>query len=718
MPPIRKAPDAAVGSIPPAVGAAAPRSDAAAKLAGQFLYATAVHAAGELHAVTVRSPVASAVITGIDSDAALRHRGAVAVLTGADIPGRRLGSKSVDQPVLADGVVRYHGEPVALVIAESARCAREMARDLAVDLAPAPALLNPEAALDPNAPHVGPNGNLIAEHRTCRGTGRGPVVVRRRWRTGRQDAAFLAPEAGLAQPQSDGSVHLTVATQDIHADHAQVVRALGLAPEGLVVHNSGIGGAFGGREDITLHAHLVLAALHTGRPVRMAYTRRESLAGHPSRHPMTADVELTCRPDGRFVSLTVRTVLDGGAYASTSAPVSAIVHDFSAGMYRFDTIDIHTRVVYTNHPPAGAMRGFGATQACFLIESTVDAAAEQLGMDPVQLRRQNLLHRGEALAVTGQVLEGCVDPHDLLDEVLVSAASCAAPQPDRCRGTGLALGIKSAGLGHGKPDPATVAVTVGNGGVRVHTCAAEVGQGVTDAVRRIVGAQLPGLPVTVTAMPTTFPTAGGSKASRQTMATGGAAHRAAVEVRRRLDAELGTGWAPDLLRRLGARTISHEVTYDGPETSTARPHKAFQLVAHHVTVDVDIATGQVDVLQAVCAQDCGLAIDPVAVREQLVGGTAQGVGFALWEQRHVDDDGVQTTTGFGDYLVPTAVDVGELHARILEFAHPELTLGAKGIGEGPLVSSPAAVAAAVRSATGQAVAAIPIWPTTSGQLHR
>ncbi len=668
-----------------------------------------MHTAGELHAVTVRSPTASAVLFGVDSTEAMRQPGAVAVLSGSDIPGRRLGSKSVDQPVFADGVVRYHGEPVALVIAESARSAHDMARSLRIDLTPTSALLDPAAALDPDAPGVGPDSNLVARHHTRRGARRGEIVIRRRWRTGRQDAAFLAPEAALAQPHPDGTVHLTVATQDIHADHAQITRALGLDPEQLVVHNSGIGGAFGGREDITLHAHVVLAALHTGRPVRMAYSRRESLTGHPSRHPMVSDVELTCLPDGRFVSLTTRTVLDGGAYASTSAPVSAIVHDFTAGMYRFDAVDIDTRVVYTNHPPAGAMRGFGATQACFLIESTVDAAAAVLDVDPVELRRRNLLHCGEPLAVTGQVLDGCVDPHDLLDAVLTGIVCDAVPHPDRRRGTGVALGIKSAGLGHGKADPATVAVTVSGGQVQVHTSAAEVGQGVTDTVRRIVGAQLPGLPVTVVAMPTTFPTAGGSKASRQTMATGGAAHRAAAEVRSQLDAALGAGWTPAMVVDLGSRAIVHQVTYDGPQTSPQQPHKAFQLVAHRSTVDVDTATGQIDVLQVVCVQDCGRAIDPVAVQEQLVGGTAQGIGFALWEERRVDADGVQTTTGFGDYLLPTSVDVGEVIALVLEVPHPGLTWGAKGIGEGPLVSSPAAVAAAVRAATGQPVAAIPIW---------
>lgn len=705
-------------SVPVGIGGTAPRVDAKAKLTGRFRYATQIHAAVELHAVTVRSPVASARIDRVDTASAMRVPGAVVVLTGADVPGRRLGSKVVDQPVFADGAVRHHGEAVALVVAESLAAAREIAGRVELGLTCLPAVTDPELALEPAAPAVGPKGNLIARHHTRRGSGRGEVVVAGRWCTGRQDAAFLAPEAGIAVPHPDGTIHLTLATQDIHADHAQVTRALGIEPDRLVVHNSGVGGAFGGREDITLQTHLVLAAIRTGRAVRMAYTRAESLAAHPSRHPMTSTVELTCRPDGEFVSLRVRTVLDGGAYASTSAPVSAIVHDFSTGLYRFAAVDVETRVVYTNNPPAGAMRGFGATQACFLIESTVDAAAAQLGRDPVSLRRQNLLRAGEPLAVTGQPLTGCADPREVLDAALAVSAPAARSGTTHRRGTGVALGIKSAGLGHGKPDPATVAVTVTAAGVDVESSAAEVGQGVTEVLRRIVGAQLPGIPVQVVSTPTTFPTAGGSKASRQTMASGGAAYRAAAEVRRRLDELLGPGWtASTVAAAMGCRAVRHEVTYDGPATDSGRPHKAFQLIAHRVTVDVDEATGQVDVAQAVCAQDCGRAIDPVAVRGQLVGGTVQGIGFALWEERRVDAAGAQTTTGFGDYLLPTAADVPDVVAVLLEVPHPALVLGAKGIGEGSLVSSPAAVAAAVRSATGRPVARIPLWRAILPELQ-
>ena len=710
--------------IPASIGRRAVRPQDEAKLRGQYRFAPMLYAEDELHAVTVRATVARARLLHVETSAAMKVPGAVTVLTGADVPGRRLGSKVQDQPVLAQHEIRHFGEPAALVVATSPRAARAMADAVTVDIEPLPPLVDPGRALDADAPEVGPGGNLVTRLHTRRGDATGEHVVRRSWRTGRQDAAFLAPEAGLALPQADGSVHLWVATQDLHADHLQVVRGLGLRADDLVVHHAGIGGAFGGREDITVQAHLVLAALHTGRPVRMVYSRGESLGAHPSRHPMRTDVELSFDGDGLFVSLRTRTLLDGGAYAHTSLPVSAIVHDFSAGLYRFASLDLETTTVYTNNPPAGAMRGFGATQACFLIESTVDAVAAELGCDPVQLRLANLIEPGEPLATTGQPLEGCADPRDVLRAALSVPEPQDPPASGMRRGRGVALGVKSAGLGHGKPDPATAEVRMTNEGVEVVSSAMDVGQGSDEVLRRVVGHYFPGLPVHLRTADTRFPTAGGSKASRQTMASGGAAARAAERLATKLSERarekglsVPSQWTTaDLAAVLAGDPPSvwtESVTYDGPSTSADRPHKAFQIMAHRAVVDVDELTGCCSVVQVVCAQDCGRAIDPVAVEGQLVGGTVQGVGFALWEEREVDAAGRQLTTGFGDYLIPGVADVPEVVPVVVEHAHPDLAFGAKGIGEGPLVSSPTAVAAAVRAASGATIDSIPLRRATT-----
>jgi CO/xanthine dehydrogenase Mo-binding subunit len=676
-----------------------------------FPYATAMTDPDALVGMTIRSTVARGRIVGIDTAAALAVPGAVAVFSAVDLPGRRLGQKTADQPVFADGEIRHFGEPVAFVVAETQDAAARMSERTVVDVEPLAPLVDPLTALEPSAPAVGPAGNLVHRLELAHGDGRpGEVVVRRRWRTGRQDAAFLAPEAGLARPDGRGGVVLTVATQDVHADRDQICRALGLPADRVRVELGGVGGAFGGREDITVHVHLCLAVLRLGRPVLVRYSRAESLAAHPSRHPAVIDVQLTATRDGRFVSLDTVTCLDGGAYASTSMPITKIAHYFAGGPYRFDSIRVDTRAVYTNNPPAGALRGFGATQACFGVESTVDVMAQTLGMDPLELRRRNLIRVGEPLATSHQPLAGTAEPAAVLD------ACAAVPLPidpvpaGRIRGVGYAVGAKSAGLGDGRSDPATVRLVAETRGIRIDSAAAEVGQGIGEVLLRIVGSAFPGIELTLATAETDLPVAGGSKASRQTMASGGAAVLACRKLQDRLADRAGHTWVEQLSE--GPVTVSG--CYDGPATvsagddGTGHVHKTIQLAAHRAVVDVDPELGEIRLVQLVGAQDVGRAIDPVAVRGQLIGGAVQGAGFALTEQRTIDAQGRQTTTGFGDYLFPGAIDVPEVVAVMVTSDDPSLLTGGRGIGEGPLVSSPAAVAAAVRAATGASVESIPI----------
>ncbi|WP_347593835.1 molybdopterin cofactor-binding domain-containing protein [Acrocarpospora sp. B8E8] len=703
------------------VGASPVRPDAVAKLTGEFGYATELHAPGELHGATVRSPVAAADLLGVETAEAMRVRGAYRVLTIADVPGaRRVGVKTPDQPVLADGRVRHHGEPIAFALAETAEAARRMALLVRPILRPRPALLDPERALDADAPRVGPDGgNLVHRLRLAHGTARrGATGVRRRWRTGRQDAAFLAPEAGLAFPDGAGGVVLRVATQDLHHDRAQIAAALGLPEERVRVELAGVGGAFGGREDITVHVHLCLAALLSGRPVRALYSRAESFGAHPSRHPAIMTYELTADPDGTFVSLAADLLFDGGAYASTSKAVVGIAHYFAAGPYRIPRVEITTRAVYTNNPVAGALRGFGATQVCFAMESTVDALAAELGLGPADVRRRNLLEPGEPLATSGQRLAGVAAPASLLDAL--DAVPLPAPAPSLRRGVGVAVGIKSAGLGDGRPEGAGIVLRADRHGVEIVTAAPEVGQGVRAVLAQIVTECLGPVPITFADATSALPASGGSKASRQTMASGGAALRAATRLRQRL----GGAFPVDLAALGDGTSIVVEERYDAPPTAapdprTGRgdPHIAFQLTAHRAVVDVDPALGMARVAQLVAAQDVGRALNPALVRGQLAGGTVQGAGFALLEEIPVDADGRGGAAGFGTYLLPAAVDVPEVIPLIVESGDPRLPFGAKGVGEGPLISSPAAVAAALRAATGRPVARIPAHPEDLATTH-
>jgi CO/xanthine dehydrogenase Mo-binding subunit len=701
------------------------RPDAAAKLTGQFAYAGQERRPGDLVAVTVRSEVARGRIVDLDRRAAEAVPGVVRVLTFADVPGSRVGLKVPDMPLFADGEVRYAGEPVALVVGRDETAARAGAAALAVRVEPLRPVTDPEEALVPGAPAiVGGFPNLV--HRVHQVFGdvaaerAGEVVVEATWRTGRQDACFMAPEAGrawVADGPGGGIVHLEVATQDVHEDRRQVCAALGLPPERVVVHLGGVGGAFGGREDITLQGHLALAAYLLRRPVRMAYSRRESLLAHPSRHLASLHYLLRAAADGTLLGLTARIVLDAGAYASTSMPVTKIVHYFAAGPYRVPRIDIETMAVRTNNPVAGALRGFGATQAAFGMESTMDLLAERLRLDPRELRRRNLLRVGDPLSTSGQPLPASCQPTEVL-------AACdrvplpPGPAPGLRRGVGWAVGIKSAGLGDGRPDGASITLVLTSEGIEVHSAAAEVGQGIGSILTELVQGAFPGSPVTLAAVDSRLPVSGASKASRQSMASGGAAVRAAAALRDQLTALAGGrgagSFGPHTLLQPGERleVIGHN---PGVETEEADPvtgrgalHQAFQLMAHRAVADVD-DLGVARVVQLVAVQDVGHVLEPLALRGQLIGGSVQGIGFALMEEVPVAG-GVPDVNGFDRYPIPLADDVPEVVPIALEGPDERLAGGARGAGEGPLVTSPAAVAAALRAATGRPVRRIPAAP--------
>ena len=354
---------------------------------------------------TVRSPYPHARFAPLSGCRAKALDGVHAVLTAADVPGRRsFGLDIADQPVLADGECHFHGEPVALVVARTRHLARRAADLVDVEWEPLPAVTDPALSHDPYR-------ELDVR---CGDHTDGPVVVENTYTVGVQDQAFLAPEAALAFPCADGGVELVVATQWLHSDRDQIAASLGLDPALVRVRLGGVGGAFGGREDVTLHIHACLAALATGRPVRMVWTREESFLGHVHRHPAVLTYRHTAEPDGTLVSVRATMLLDGGAYQSTSAAVLGNVVTMGAGPYRVPNADLRGRVVRTNNPSGGAMRGFGNVQACFAHEAQMDALAAALGMDPLELRRRNALRTGDALP-TGQVITGAAPMTEVLD---------------------------------------------------------------------------------------------------------------------------------------------------------------------------------------------------------------------------------------------------------------------------------------------------------------
>ncbi|MEV5376695.1 xanthine dehydrogenase subunit D [Streptomyces nondiastaticus] len=744
---------------PGAVGDSAPRPDGPLKVRGAFAYSSDLEARDMLWGTTLRSPHPRARILGVDTAEALALPGVRAVLTHRDVPGRNLhGAMVVDQPVLAVDTVRYEGEPVAVVAAEDPETARRAAELVRVAYEVLPPVTDAEAALAPDSPAVHPDGNLLRHVPLRRGrAARGEpltadVVVRGVYEVGMQDQAFLGPESGLAVPDPDGGVTLHVATQWLHVDHDQVVAALGLPREKVRLHLAGVGGAFGAREDLSMHAHACLLALRTGRPVKMCYTREESFVGHVHRHPAKMAYEHGATRDGRLVYVKASIVLDGGAYSSSSPAVAGTVATCSLGPYEVPDAEVDVRVVYTNNPPCGAMRGFGAVQACFGYESQMDRLARELGMDPVELRVRNAVAEGSAVA-NGQVLDHPAPVAELLRRVRDRPMPAPAPPEGAhlartasrgesvVRGVGYAVGFKNVGFVEGFDDYSTARVRLecdgGQPRAVVTSAAAEVGQGVVTVQAQIARTELGVEQVAVEFGDSSFGSAGPSSSSRQTYVTGGAVKAAAEAVRARVlaraDRLLGrpgtatglsggavTGAGGQVLCKLadvlGDEAVEETVEWHHRPTFPLDPHTGqgdsvfqFAFAAHRAVVDVDVELGLVRAVEIATAQDVGKAVNPQALLGQIHGGTVQGLGLALMEEIRVED-GLMQNPSFIDYLIPTVHDVPPMHVDVLELADPHAPYGVRGVGEPPNISSPAAVAAAVRDATGLDLPRIPLRP--------
>jgi CO/xanthine dehydrogenase Mo-binding subunit len=722
------------------VGESAERPDGVAKVKGEFAYASDLREEGMLFGHTLRSPHPYARVRAVDTSKAERMPGVRAVLTEADLPTRALiGLMKPDQPVLAREVVRYVGEPVALVAADDIDAARAAAKAIVVDYEALEPITDPVAALQPGAPRIHPDGNVIETVRVVHGDpgATADVVVTGEYEMGMQDQAALGPEAGLAIPEADGGVTLHIATQWLHEDLRQIAPALGLPERKVRLVLSGVGGAFGAREDISLQVHCCLLALRTKRPVRMSYGREESFFGHVHRHPARMWYEHGATRDGRLVYVRATLVLDGGAYASSSSAVIANAACFAAGPYRVPNALIHGVVAYTNGPPNGAMRGFGAVQSCFAYEAQMDRLAAACGLDPVAIRVRNGLREGDPIvtsqpmigsAPVAEIVQRCADlpmpegpiPSDPL--LLPGGTGNLTRGEGVVRGTGYAAGSKNVCYSHGFDDFATARVRLTRDArgpiARVHTAAAEVGQGIVTVMLQVARTELGIERVELDTPDTTVGSSGSSSASRQTWMTGGAVQAACREVKAELEKRAKRRRAPldevdlaDLLDEPIDRTVTyrHRDTEPRNDVTQNRGHVAFLFAAHRATVDVDTGTGIVRVVQVATAQDVGKALNPVAVIGQIEGGIAQGLGLAVMEEIQLKDGKVRNAS-FTDYLLPTILDMPPVVADVIEHAHPDAPYGAKGVGEPPTISSTPAIVAAIRAATGKPLNRVPVRP--------
>ena len=738
------------------VGASAPRPDGTLKVTGEFAYASDLWMDGMLHGATLRSPHPRARILSVDLTEALKLPGVEAVLTHEDVPGAKLyGVDHADQPVLAIDQVRYQGEPIAVVAADHPETARRACALIRVGYEVLEPLTDPRrAALDPSYGKVHAGGNVV-RHQPIRvgSVFEADVVVTGEYEVGMQDQAFLGPESGLAVPAEDGGVDLYIATQWLHVDQDQIAPCLGLPPEKVRLTLAGVGGAFGAREDLSMQIHACLLALHTGKPVRIVYGREESFFGHVHRHPALMRYEHGATRDGRLVYVKGEIILDGGAYASSTPAVVGNAASLGVGPYCVPNISLDAYGVYTNNPPCGAMRGFGAVQACFGYESQLDRLAEACGLDPVEVRIRNAISEGSRIA-TGQIVDMPAPLTSMLEQVrdlplpegvstdlrdLPGGVANSTHGEGIVRGVGYGIGIKNICYSEGFDDFSTARVrleVIGKeAAVLVHTAAAEVGQGLVTLKAQIARTEL-GVPnVTIAPADTQVGSAGSSSASRQSYVTGGAVKTACEAVRERLLEMAAKKLSHDGLALSGGKIVSvsgivvasvaevlgddvieetreyrHRATAPMDRlTGQGDAHTQFAFCVHRAVVDVDVELGLVKVVELAAVQDVGKILNPIALEGQIHGGTAQGLGLALMEEIQVAG-GLIRNPSFTDYLIPTILDMPPMRLEILENPDPHAPYGLRGAGEPPTLSSTPAIVAAVRAATGKSLMRIPVRP--------
>jgi len=744
-----------------------PRLDAADKATGRARYADDIRLPGMLHAAIHTSQQAHARIVACRTDAALALPGVHAIVTGADIAGTRWGGIVKDETMLARDKVRYVGEPIAAVAAIDAATAIRAAAAIEVDYEPLRCVLSPDAALARDAPLVhegfaayvktvdgGGHGNIVFETDVAEGDvdhafAQCDAIVEGTFETQAQHHVYLETNGCVADVDASGRITLYASCQSVHHAQQRVAEELGEPMARIRVIATRVGGAFGGKHASNLHSIAAWLARAARRPVKLVLSRMQDFEVQRSRHPARIWMKTGARRDGTILARDVHMTLDGGAYADESPAVLAFALLMSRGPYRIPNVRAHGAVVYTNKLRAGSFRGFGNPQATFAGESQIDDLAASLGIDPCELRLRNAMRAGDT-AFGGQPVASCI-VGDALMRVRDAqrAASPLSPREGTQRGIGFAVMSHISGL---MGTSATVQLRT-DGSIALATGCVDIGQG-ADTVMVQMCAELLGVPIERVSYaqqdsdvsPYNWKTAG----SRSTYMTGRAVSVATIEMRQRMidqaaqmmecaaaDLELVPGGAVGLVgipkrvsfkdialhslfRSGGPIAATHGFVFDGPgfDPKRASIHRlafanlgVYTFGAHCVEVDVDTATGAVAVRRAWCAHDVGHAINPVSCEGQIQGGFVQGMGYALTEALHWNDDGWLTTTTLADYKIPGALDVPpDIHAIVLEDPEPSHPLGAKGIGEPSLVGAAPAIANAIRAATGVRLTTLPMTP--------
>ena len=747
------------------VGESVVRIEGIDKVTGATKFADDLYAPEMLYAATLRSEYPHARVLSIDVEAARQVSGVAAVLTAKDVPGRnRFGLIRADQPVLAEDRVRFVGDAVAVVYAETLAAAQEALEEIAVEYEELEVVSTPQRAMEPDAPRLHEEGNVLEHWRIRKGDveegfAQADVIVEGTYYTPFVEHAYMESEACLAVPGPDGGVTIWVGSQGPFVDRNQIIASLALEPEKVRVVNTPLGGGFGGKEDITVQILAALGVLHTGRPVKMVLSRPESIRVSTKRHAEYMHYRTGATADGKLVAAEVKIIGDTGAYASVGESVLFRSAAFSCGPYVVPNVSIDSYAVYTNNPPCGAMRGYGSPQAAFASESQMDILARRLNMDPFEIRLKNALDVDET-TITGHKLTSSIGVKETLIRVreALAASLLPTPAPGKHLGVGVATAYKNVGLGPGLDDRAGAIVELDpEGQMVVRSGCIDMGQGLKTIVAQIVAETLsvPYRDITVITGDTgTCPDSFMTTASRATLLQGNAVMQAATKLReaildyvgqefnvQRSRLRLGKGevsWKSDpdgtetfvSLQELGRRAaqqghhLAFEEYYTAPrsyrglliaDSSYEEPPDEFRLHVAYcfgtdaVIVEVDEDTGEVQVLKIIAAHDVGKAINPRGINGQIEGGVVMGLGYALSEEFVVKDGRVLTDT-LRKCGVPRISQMPEIIPLIVENPHPLGPFEAKGMAELPISVTAPAIANAIYDAVGVRMTQLPMTP--------
>lgn len=697
------------------IGQSIQKWDALDKASGTFRYPSDLYRDQMVHLAVLRAGRAHARILAIDTVAARQAPGVLRVLTHADVPGlNSFGLIAPDQPVLCHDRVRFCGDAVALVIAESEREAQAACRLIRIEYEDLPAIMDARLALEPDAPRIGPDGNICHEVDLGFGDVEAAMaasdhVVRLTYSTGRQEHAFLEPEAGIAYRDDRQRIAIICGGQNPFADQKQIAAILGVPLEEIHVSHPPMGGAFGGKEDLNVQAHLALAVQATDRPARYVYGREESIAYSVKRHRFEVDVEVGCDTQGRLTGFRANLLADTGAYMTLGPPVLVLAAEHASGPYRFQASRIRGRVVHTNTGNASAFRGFGNPQVILGIEQAMDELAAKCGIDPVDFRVRNLLCGGDR-AGAGHIVRNDVTLSRLVAAArkgpLLSSPDRTLPQiaaDGKCRATGFAFVWQGFGLGAGaEPGSSATLRRDENGQFWLDCSSADLGEGNLSAFQQIAASRLDctAQDIHLDIGTTDNTNSWSTNASRSVVVTGNAVARAAEQLAMRITA--------------GENGALQETAHFAPafpeKLVLGAPHVGYSYGIQVVRLALDSVTANVTVEQVETWLDAGTVINPDGVTGQIEGGLAQGLGFALSEDL-MQRDGHVLNNRFSSYILPTIRDV-PTDVRVHLLNHPDASnpLGARGIAEVGLTPAAAAVANALARLLGHRFTQFPIRP--------